>query len=149
MTAIHNVGVAFKDMAESRIILSLKNLTCTQSREVLNESLELRRIVCHQTMLIRLLVCPSGVVKNYLEKDDEAIEIMLESIEIFRAYGKEQIRCSCWMTAINNLGYMYKLRGNYDSRKYYLEALEGEKNILAKRTRTHLYNEQLVAAGKG
>ena len=43
------------------------------------------------------------------------------------------------LTAINNLGYMYKLRGDYDlARKYYLEALEGRKEYFGKENKNTL-----------
>ena len=51
--------------------------------------LELRRIVLpqnHADTATSLSVL--AMVKNYLEKDDEAIEIMLESIEIFESTWK-------------------------------------------------------------
>ncbi len=141
-TAIHNVGVAFKDMAESSDNSELEKFDLyTKAEEVLNESLELRRIVLppnHADTATSLSVL--AMVKNYLEKDDEAIEIMLESIEIFREHmEKNKFVVPAGLTAINNLGYMYKLRGNYEmARKYYLEALEGRKEYFGKENKNTL-----------
>ena len=43
------------------------------------------------------------------------------------------------LTAINNLGYMYKLQGNYEkAREYYIEALNGRKEYFGETNKNTL-----------
>lgn len=141
-TAIHNVGVTFKEMADSSEVVEMERFDLyTKAEEVLVESLELRKKVLKPNHAdIATSLCILSLVKNLLEKDDDAIDMMEESIDIFREHMENNSSVKpAGLTAINNLGYMHKLRGNFnEARKYYLEALEGRKEYFGEENKNTL-----------
>ena len=144
-TAIHNVGVAFKDLAEageSGDVSEMEKFDLyTKAEEVLFESLELRRkVLAPNHADIATSLSALSMIKNLLERDEEAIEMMQESISIFRVHmEKNSTVIPAGLTAINNLGYMYKLQGNYEkAREYYIEALNGRKEYFGETNKNTL-----------
>lgn len=134
ITAIHNVGLTYKDMAANNTGLTKLDFL-EKSKDVLKECLGLREKVLdrgHQDTAVTMSAL--ALVKNSLNEQDEAVAMMVESAEMMKEQENTDGRINAAKTAatstiFNNLGYLLKSQGKYDlSKEAYFEALERRKS---------------------